>query len=245
MEILGVDVGGSGIKGAPVDTLTGTLLAERQRIATPEGAEPEAVAAVLAELTRQFNWKGPVGVGFPAVVRSNIVRTASNISKNWIGVNAPELFSKATGLPVSVVNDADAAGMAEVRFGAGKDRQGTVLMITLGTGIGSALFHNGMLVPNTEFGHIEVRGYNAESRTSDAARQRDELNWKKWAKRLNQYFERIQLYLQPDLIIIGGGVSKKFDKFGPLLKVDCEMVPAQFLNEAGIVGAALAAEPKP
>lgn len=244
MDILGIDIGGSGIKGAPVDTKTGKLLAERHRIKTPKGAEPEPVAEVVGRLVQYFDWQGPVGVGFPAVVQYGEVKTAANISESWIGLNAREMFAAASGCDVTVINDADAAGLAEMKFGAGKGRRGTVLLLTLGTGIGSALFNDGVLIPNTEFGHMEIECEIAELRMSDAARQRDELSWKKWAKRLNRYIGKLHLLLQPNLIILGGGVSKEYEKFLPLLKVNCEIVPAQFFNEAGIVGAALAGAKK-
>lgn len=242
MEYLGIDIGGTGIKGAPVDVVTGALLAERYRLPTPDAAMPEDVAASVAELTRFFDWHGPVGCGFPAAVRSGVVVTAANISKNWIGVNAPALFSASTGCQTNVVNDADAAGLAEMRFGAGKDRKGVVLIVTIGTGLGTCLFTDGHLVPNLELGHIEIDGQDAEITASDAARKREDLSWKKWARRLDHYLTRLEQLVWPDLIILGGGVSKKHDEFIPLLNVQAQVVPAQLLNNAGIVGAALAAQ---
>lgn len=241
MEILGIDIGGSGIKGAPVDTATGQMLAERCRLETPEGARPQPMAEVMAEVVRNFNWKGPIGVGFPAAVRHGVVMTAANISKRWLGENAAALFAQTTGCPVCVLNDADAAGMAEMRFGAGRDRAGVVMVVTIGTGLGTAIFLDGSLLPNTELGHIEINGEDAELRASDAARKRDELSWDKWAVRFDTYLQRLEALFWPDLFILGGGGSKKFDKFAHLLSVQTEVVPAQMLNEAGIIGAALAA----
>ena len=240
MQVLGIDVGGSGIKGAPVDTDTGKLLAERVRIKTPKKAEPEPVGEVVAEIAKSFNWKGPIGVGFPAPIKSGVAMMAANVSEKWVGTNADDLFTKMTGCNCTMINDADAAGLAEMKFGAGMGQMGTVIMVTLGTGIGSAIFYRGNLLPNTEFGHVEVHGREAESRASDAARQRDELSWKKYAKRLNLYFMTMEKLFWPDLFIIGGGISKTSEKYVPLLKVKTPIVTAQLLNEAGIVGAALA-----
>lgn len=242
MEILGIDVGGSGIKGAPVDTTMGHLIAERMRIKTPVKAEPTPVAEVVAQIAQSFEWKGPIGIGFPAPIKSGVAMMAANISEKWVGTNADELFTKITGCDCTMINDADAAGLAEMAFGAGRGQYGTVIMITLGTGIGSAIFYRGKLLPNTEFGHIEIEGYEAESRASDAARQRDELPWKKYAKRLNRYLMTMQKLFWPDLFIVGGGISKEHEKFLPLLTVEVPVVPAQLLNEAGIIGAALAAQ---
>lgn len=239
MQILGIDVGGSGIKGAPVDTETGKLLAERNRIKTPEKAEPEPVAEVVAQVAQSFDWKKPIGIGFPAPIKNGVAMMAANISEKWIGINADELFTSITGCPCKVGNDADVAGLAEMTFGAGKDQAGTVIMITLGTGIGTAIFSDGHLLPNTEFGHVEINGKDAEYRASDAARQRKNLSWKKYAKRLNSYLMTMEKLFWPDLFIIGGGISKVHEKFIPLLTVQAKVVPAQFQNEAGIVGAAL------
>ena len=241
MEVLGIDVGGSGIKGAPVDTKTGKLLAERIRIKTPKNAEPQPVAEVVAEIARSFSWNGPIGIGFPAPIKAGIAMMAANISEKWVGTNADDLFTKTTGCDCTMINDADAAGLAEMKFGAGKGQPGTVIMVTLGTGIGSAIFHRGNLLPNTEFGHLEIKGEEGEQRASDAARQRDGLSWKKYAKRLNKYLTAMERLFWPDLFIIGGGISKESEKYIPLLKIETPVIPAQFLNEAGIVGAALAA----
>ncbi len=241
MQVLGIDVGGSGIKGAPVDTETGQLLAERLRIKTPKGAEPEPVAKVVAEIAQSFKWKGPIGIGFPAPIKAGVAMMAANVSEKWVGTNADDLFTKITGCDCTMINDADAAGLAEMKFGAGRGQPGTVILLTLGTGIGSAIFYQGKLLPNTEFGHMEMKGKDAEWRASDAVRQREDLSWKKYAKRLNRYLAAMEKLFWPDLFIIGGGISKVSDKFIPLLTIETPVVPAQFLNEAGIVGAALAA----
>jgi polyphosphate glucokinase len=237
---LGIDIGGTGIKGAPVDTSTGELLADRHRVLTPQPATPEAVAAVVAEIARHFDWTGPLGATFPAVVKEGVVSTAANVDRSWIGTDAASLLSRACGdVPVTVLNDADAAGIAEMRFGAGRGRTDTVVMVTLGTGIGSALFVQGELLPNTELGHLVIRGKEAEQRASESVREREQLSWKQWAKRLNEYFAHLEALHWPDLIVVGGGVSKKHDKFLPLLHTRAELVPARLLNEAGIIGAAV------
>jgi polyphosphate glucokinase len=239
MDILGIDVGGSGIKGAPVNTKTGQLSVERIRIKTPKNAEPQPVAEVVAQIVQAFQWQGPIGVGFPAPIRSGVALMAANIAESWIGTNVEHLFTEATGCPCTVGNDADVAGLAEMAFGAGKGRSGTVIMLTLGTGIGTAIFRDGALLPNTEFGHLEIDGQDAESGASDAAREREDLSWKKYAKRLNKYMLAMERLFWPDLFIVGGGISKKHEKFLPLLTLQTEVVPAQLQNEAGIVGAAL------
>ena len=241
MQVLGIDVGGSGIKGAPVDTETGQLLKERIRIKTPKGAEPEPVAKVVAEIAQSFAWKGPIGIGFPAPIKGGVTMMAANVSQKWVGLNADDLFTKITGCDCHMINDADAAGLAEMKFGAGRGQPGTVILLTLGTGIGSAIFYQGRLLPNTEFGHMEMKGQDAEWRASDAARQREDLSWKKYAKRLNKYLAAMQKLFWPDLFIIGGGISKYSEKYIPLLTIETPIITAQFLNEAGIVGAALAA----
>jgi len=240
MEVLGIDVGGSGIKGAPVDTKTGKLLAERYRIKTPKNAEPRPVAEVVDKIARSFNWKGPIGIGFPAPIKSGVAMMAANISPEWVGVNADELFTKVTGCDCTLVNDADAAGLAEMAFGAGRGQAGTVILLTLGTGIGSAIFNGGHLLPNTEFGHLDMKGRDAEHRASDAARQREDLPWKKYARRLNRYLLEMEKLFWPDLFIVGGGISKQSEKFLPLLTIETPIIPAELLNDAGIVGAALA-----
>ncbi len=241
-HVLGIDIGGTGIKAAPVDLDTGTLVAERVKIDTPRPAVPAAVAGVVRELAMSFAWTGLAGITFPGVVTDGVTRTAANVDKAWIDTDARELFAQATGLTVSVINDADAAGLAEMRFGAGVDQKGTVLMLTLGTGIGSALFIDGILVPNTEFGHIEIRGREAEKRASELVREEHDLSWGKWAGRVDEYLEHMEMLLSPQLIIIGGGVSRKSDKFLPFLtRLRAPVVPAAMHNDAGIIGAAMAA----
>lgn len=242
-HVLGIDIGGTGIKAAPVDTETGQLTAERQKIQTPHPATPDAVLDVAARLVQDFTWTGPVGLTFPGVVVAGVVQTAANVDHDWIGVDAAQAFEGATGLPATVLNDADAAGAAEMRFGAGKGVGGTVLLLTFGTGIGSALFTDGVLVPNTEFGHIEVRGKDAEKRSSELAREEHNLSWEAWAERVDEYLTHMEALLSPGLIIIGGGISRKSDKFVPLLTgLRATVVPASLHNDAGIVGAALAAD---
>jgi polyphosphate glucokinase len=242
MQILGIDIGGSGIKGAPVEVTTGKLAAERFRIPTPRPATPEACAAVVREILGRFEYDGPVGCGYPGVVQSGIVKTAVNVHPAWLDLDASALFEDMTGCPFVFTNDADAAGIAEMRFGAGRHCSGLVLMVTIGTGLGTALFTDGHLVPNLELGHIEIHGRDAERWASDAARKRKDLSWKKWAKRFDDYLNRLHAYLWPDLIVLGGGASKKPEKFLRHLDVPCEVVTAELRNEAGIVGAALAAE---
>jgi polyphosphate glucokinase len=242
MEILGVDVGGSGIKGAPVNVETGEMTAERYRLATPEGAKPKDVADTIASLVEYFQWKGNVGVGFPAAVRRGTILTAANIDKSWIGVNAEKLFEERTGCNFHIANDADVAGFAEIAFGAAKGEKGVVLMLTLGTGVGTAIFVNGQLVPNTELGHIEIRGKDAELRAADSARERKGWTYKEWAVRVDEYLGRMENLFWPDLIVIGGGVSKYADKFFPQLHTRARLVQAQLLNQAGIVGAAMYAK---
>ncbi len=239
MQALGIDVGGSGIKGAPIDIEGGKLLAERIRIKTPEKAEPKPVAEIVAQIAQSFAWQGDIGIGFPAPIKSGVVMMAANISQKWVGIDADQIFTTTTGHPCKVGNDADVAGLAEMAFGAGKDQNGTVIMLTLGTGIGTAIFYNGHLLPNTEFGHLEINGEDAEWHASDAARQREDLSWKKYAKRLSSYLNALEKLFWPDLFIIGGGISKVHEKFVPLLTVPTKVVPAQLQNEAGMIGAAL------
>ena len=238
--VLGIDIGGSGIKGAPVDVKRGVLLAERLRIPTPRPADPKAVAGAVAELAEHFQWQGAVGCAFPAVIKDGTVLTAANVDQSWIGVDGRTLFEHRTGCHVTLLNDADAAGIAEVRFGAGRGVPGLVIMLTLGTGIGSALFMDGDLVPNTELGHLVIRGKAAEIRASSRARDRESLSWKKWAERLDEYLRYVEDLLSPELFILGGGISKKHGKFLQHLTADTPVVPAKMRNEAGIVGAALA-----
>jgi polyphosphate glucokinase len=242
MQILGIDIGGSGIKGAPVEVETGKLTAERFRIATPHPSKPEAMADVVAEIVKHFEWKGPIGCTFPAVVKKGVTLSAANVDRTWIGTNVQSLFRRKTHCPVLVLNDADAAGIAEMQFGAGKNKTGVVIILTFGTGIGSAVFYNGVLLPNTEFGHMEVRGRDAEKRASARVRTEKELNWKQWAARVTEVLNRLEILFTPDLFIIGGGVSKDYDEFLPMLETSAKVVPAKLFNEAGIVGAALAAK---
>ena len=241
MKVLGIDVGGTGIKGAPVDTDSGELLAERIRIKTPKNAEPQPIADVVAEIARSFNYNGPIGIGFPAPIKAGVAMMAANVSPKWVGLNADELFTKTTGCDCHMINDADAAGLAEMKFGAGRGQPGTVIMLTLGTGIGTAIFYGGKLLPNTEFGHLDMKGKDAEHRASAIVRERERLSWKKYAKRLNKYLLQMEKLFWPDLFIIGGGISKESQKYVPLLTVQTPIVTAQLFNEAGIVGAALAA----
>jgi polyphosphate glucokinase len=237
----GIDIGGSGIKGAPVDLVAGEFTDERLRIPTPQPSTPSAVAEVVADIVSEFGAASgelPVGVTFPAVIQHGVARTAANVDSSWIGTDVDALFTERLQRPVHVVNDADAAGVAEARFGAARGTHGTVIVATLGTGIGSALLIDGHLVPNTELGHLEIDGYDAETRAADSARDREDLSWEKWAVRLQRYFGVIEDLFWPDLIVVGGGVSKKSDRFLPLLHLRAPIVPAQLRNDAGIIGAA-------
>jgi len=241
MQVLGIDIGGSGIKGAPVDTTTGALLMSRHRIPTPQPSEPDAVAEVVAKVVRHFEWNGPVGCTFPAVVQQGVVHSAANVDKSWIGTDGKALLEQVTGCPIILLNDADAAGIAEMTFGAGKGHRGVVMILTFGTGVGSAIFTEGKLLPNTELGHLVIRGKDAEERASERAREEHEWGWKAWAKRVNEYLAYVEALFSPDLFIFGGGISKDHAEFFPLLETRAPLVPAAFFNEAGIVGAALAA----
>jgi polyphosphate glucokinase len=241
MIMLGIDIGGSGIKGAPVDTDSGILQESRFRLPTPSPAKPRAVAETVGEIADHFNWKGRLGIGFPGVVRKGATWTAANIHDGWIGLNAAKYIRKITGRKTCIINDADAAGLAEMAFGAGRDRQGVVMLITIGTGLGIALFTDGYLLPNCEMGHLEMNGVDAEWYASDAARKREKLSWKKWGQRFNKYLQTMERLLWPDLIILGGGISKKFKLYEPYITIQAEVLPAQMLNEAGIVGAAVGA----
>ncbi|MFT4082630.1 MAG: ROK family protein [Nocardioides sp.] len=236
----GIDFGGTGIKGAPIDLAQGVFAAERVRIKTPDKSVPEAIAEVFVELLGHFpEASGPVGVTVPGVVHHGVVRSAANIDKSWIGTDADALFTEATGREVHVVNDADAAGLAESRYGAARGHDGLVIVTTLGTGIGSALLYDGTLVPNSELGHLEIDGHDAESRAANSAREREELSWTHWAKRLQTYYRTLERLFSPDLFVVGGGVSKHSEEFLPLLDLDTEIVPATLRNNAGAVGAAL------
>ena len=240
--LLGIDIGGSGIKGALVDPETGALLTERHRLETPPGAAPDDVARVVTEIVRFFDYRGAVGCTFPAIVKGGVTLSAANVDKRWIGLDADALLTKATGLDVHLVNDADAAGGAEIAFGAGRDQGGVVILLTFGTGIGSAMFLDGRLVPNTEFGHLFLEGgQEAEAWASDRVRKSEDLHWKKWGGRVDTYLKHLEFIFSPDLLILGGGVSKKSDKFMEFVHLETPVVPAKLLNEAGIVGAALLA----
>jgi polyphosphate glucokinase len=241
MAILGIDIGGSGVKGAPVDTVRGELLQERFRVPTPQPSDVGSVVEAVAEVAAQFDGYDRVGVTFPGVVVDGVTRTAANVDKSWLDAPAAQLFSERLGKPVSVLNDADAAGVAEVAYGAGRDQAGLTMMLTFGTGIGSALFLDGTLIPNTEFGHLELDGKDAELRASDRAREQEDLSWEKWAGRVQDYLRHVEMLLSPRLFIIGGGVSKKADKWLPLIEIRTPIVPATLLNNAGIIGAAVTA----
>jgi polyphosphate glucokinase len=242
MQALGIDIGGTGIKGAVVDTESGEFVTDRLRIKTPHPATPDAVGYVVGQITRHFSWTGPVGVTFPGVVKDGMIHSAANVDQKWLGLDAAGVFAKATGCEISVVNDADAAGEAEARFGHPQGRHGVVVLLTLGTGIGSALVVDGLLVPNTEFGHLKMgkRQVDAEKRAAEIVREREHLTWKKWAGRVSEYLEALELLVWPDLFVIGGGVSSSADRFLPRLKCATPVVAAQLENRAGIVGAGLA-----
>ncbi|TPQ21567.1 polyphosphate--glucose phosphotransferase [Streptomyces sporangiiformans] len=244
MHIFGVDIGGSGIKGAPVDLDRGDLADERYKVLTPQPSTPDAVADGVKEVVGHFGWTGPVGITFPGVVTGGAtIRTAANVDKGWVDVDASALLSeRLDGLPVTIVNDADAAGVAEMQFGAGRDRRGTVIVLTFGTGIGSALFMDGVLVPNTELGHLELDGRDAEKHASTKAKDDHELSWEHWARRVRKYLAHVEMLFSPELFIIGGGVSRKSHKFLHLIEdIKAEIVPARLQNNAGIVGAAMRA----
>jgi len=241
-EYLGVDIGASGIKGAIVDIKKGKLISDRIRIPTPKPSTPKAVAKAFAQLVKEFGWENKfIGCGFPAIVKHGVAHTAANIDKSWIGTNIEKLFSETTGCEVLVKNDADVAGIAEMMFGVGKGEKGTVVIITVGSGLGSALFINGKLLPNTEFGHFYLKGHNkvVEQYTSDGARKRQDLSWKIWGQRFDKYLQHIDLLLSPDLIVLGGGSSKKFEKYKKQITIETPVTPAELLNNAGIIGAAV------
>jgi polyphosphate glucokinase len=237
----GIDIGGSGMKAAVVDLGIGVLASERIRIPTPKPATPAAMAAVAAELVRLHGWSAPLGVGFPGIVHHGVVQSAANLDTSWVGVDADRLFSDACGLDVAMVNDADAAGLAEVRWGAARDVAGVVLVLTFGTGIGSALFVDGMLVPNTELGHLELDGRDAESHAAASVREREGLGWAEWTPRVQRYLRHLEMLFSPDLIVIGGGASKAADQWLPMISIHTPIVAAAMANNAGIVGAALVA----
>lgn len=240
--MFGVDIGGTGIKGAPVDLDRGDLAQERLKIPTPVPATPQAVIDGVQEVVAAFGWRGPLGVTFPGVVVDGVTRTAANVDAGWVGLDARKLIGERLGLPVVVLNDADAAGIAEMTYGAGRGRGGTVIVLTLGTGIGSAVFVDGHLVPNTELGHLELHGHDAEKRASVKAREDQELTWEHWAHRLTKYLAHVEMLFSPDLFVLGGGVSRKPERFMPFIQgISAEVVPAELRNNAGIVGAAMTA----
>jgi polyphosphate glucokinase len=242
IQVFGVDIGGSGIKGAPVDLDSGTLADERFRVPTPQPSAPDPVADRVKEVADHFGWQGPVGVTFPGVVTGGTTRTAANVDHGWIDTDAAGLLGDRLHAPVTVINDADAAGIAEMAFGAGRGRTGTVIVLTFGTGIGSAVFTGGRLVANTELGHLELNGHDAETRASSKAKEDRDLSWHRWAGRVQKYLAHVEMLFSPELFVIGGGVSRKAGKFLPLIEgIRAEIVPAQLQNNAGIVGAAMAA----
>ena len=242
----GVDVGGSGVKGGIVDLDTGQLVGERVKLATPQPATPDAVAATISEVVKAFGWTEPLGVTYPGVVTNGVVRTAANVDKSWIGTKAGDVIGAALdGLPVTVLNDADAAGIAEVQYGAGKDKQGVIVLLTFGTGIGSAVIHNGLLLPNTEFGHLEVGGMEAEHRAASSVKEKHDWSYKRWAPEVTKVLVAIENAIWPDLFIVGGGISRKAHKWVPLLECRTPVVAAALQNSAGIVGAAVAGQVDP
>jgi polyphosphate glucokinase len=244
MKVLGIDIGGSAVKGAPVDTHTGRLLAERHRVEISALLTPLEVAKAVAQVATHFNWHGPVGIGFPGVVHGSRILTASNLHAGFIRCDGGKLFSKAVGRPIALINDAAAAGLAEMKFGAGRDFAGKTLLLTLGTGVGSAIFYQGVLIP-CELGHLPMKGKSAEKHVAASVREKRDLSWEEWGGRLGKYIHILEKILWPELIIIGGGVSAKHRKFFKYVKPRARMVPAEFLNEAGIVGAALWGAKKP
>ncbi len=239
--MLGIDIGGTGIKGAIVDIKKGELVTERIKIKTPQPATPEAVIATVKELVTQFAWKGKIGCGFPAAVKHEIVKTASNIDASWVGVNAAKEIKKVTGCDAHLLNDVDAAGHGEVAFGAGKGHHGTIIMAAFGTGIGTAIFTEGRLVPNSELGHLRLHGKIAEHYTANSSREKENLDWDTFGSRVNEYLQRLEFLFWPDMIIIGGGVSKKYDNYCHKFQLECDVAPATLRNNAGIIGAALSA----
>jgi len=244
--MLGIDVGASGIKGALVNVVKGKLEGERFRVPTPKPATPVDVAKAFAEVVAHFNWKGPVGCGFPAIIKNGVALSAANIDKSWIGTNVENLLSESCGCPVFVNNDADVAGIAEMEHGKGRDIKGTVLLITIGSGLGSALFYDGELIPNTEFGHFFLKGHDdvAERYAADSIRKKEDLSWDVWGSRFNEYLTMLERLFTPDLFILGGGSSKKFDNFSDQITIKTPVTPAKLLNNAGIIGASVLANKK-
>ena len=242
-KAIGIDIGGTGIKGALVNTKKGSLIGERIRFDTPDGATPEQVVAKVAEIVDQLDsdHETPIGICFPAIIKDGVTLSAANVSSAWVGLKAEKLFSKALDRKVVLLNDADAAGVAEIKYGAGQERKGLVLMVTLGTGIGTALFMNGRLIPNSELGHLEIDGKDYETMAAYSAKERENLSFADWAKRLTKYFNQVDRLLSPDLVIVGGGISKQHDEFLPLIETKLKLVPAESKNNAGIIGAAFIA----
>tara|TARA_R110000868_G_scaffold21640_10_gene89822 strand:+ start:22222 stop:22971 length:750 start_codon:yes stop_codon:yes gene_type:complete len=242
MTILGIDIGGSGIKGALVNTTTGELLTERFRIPTPKSRKPKEMAKVVAQIVKHFDYQGPIGCGFPTIIKNGTCRAYGNLSEKWLGVNVEELFSDYTGLPVTVINDADAAGYATMNYGIGKGKEGLVVMITIGTGLGSGAFLNGELIPNFELGQIPYKEHKKfELYAAASIKEKEKLSYKKWGKRFNKFLEYIELIVSPDLIILGGGTSKDFDEFKEYITIETPVIAAELQNYAGIIGAATAA----
>lgn len=239
MQALGIDIGGSGVKGSVVDLARGELVGERIRLETPVDSKPGAVAPLVAEIVKALKWTGPIGCTFPGIIYHGAIKTAANLDKSWVDVDGARLFARVTGRPVKLINDADAAGIAEVTYGAGRNQPGVTILLTFGTGIGSAVFLDGKLLPNTEFGHLPIRGKAAEHRCAARIRKDEGLSWEEWAERVNEYLAQMEFFFSPDLFIIGGGISKKYDRFMHLLRTRALVVPAQMLNDAGIVGAAM------
>ena len=240
MEILGIDIGGTGIKGALVNVETGEMITERHRIPTPSSRKPEEMAEVVAQIVEHFSYKGPVGCGFPSIVKQGVCKSEGNLHKSWVGVNIDELFTKVSGQPFTVVNDADAAGYASINYGVGKGRDGLVIMVTIGTGLGSGVFYNGVLLPNFELGQIPYKKYKKiETWAAASAKERENLSYEKWGKRFNKFLKLVELITAPDLIIVGGGTSKKWREFQHFIDIDTEVVKAELMNNAGIIGAAV------
>ncbi|MGI9666237.1 MAG: polyphosphate--glucose phosphotransferase [Acidimicrobiia bacterium] len=242
MKRMGIDIGGSGIKGAVVDLTTGELVSERYRVKTPQKSTPEAVMEVVAEVVAHHGWDGPIGITVPGVVQHGVVLTAANISKKWIDLEADTAFEHALGRPVSVINDADAAGLAEVQYGAAQDMDGVCLLLTFGTGIGSALINDGRLVPNTELGHLKFRGMEAEAYAAAQLVERENMDLDWWAGRVNEFLQHVDFVFNPDVVIFGGGISKRFDDFAHRFDTRAMIIPAALRNNAGIVGAAMSAD---
>ncbi|WP_027078428.1 polyphosphate--glucose phosphotransferase [Maribacter antarcticus] len=242
MEVLGIDIGGSGIKGALVNSVTGEILTKRYRIPTPEGRKPKEMAAVVAKIVKHFDHKGPIGVGFPTVIKHGICKSSGNLDKKWSGMDVKALFSAATNLPVTVINDADAAGYATMNYGIGKGKKGLVIMITIGTGLGSGAFWDGELIPNFELGQIPYKKYKKiELWAADSAKEREELSYDQWGKRFNKFLKYVELIVAPELIILGGGASKDFAQYKHRITIETPVIAAELRNSAGIVGAAAAA----